>query len=329
MDAKNLAVLMQLKKAMEQEKPVGRLKKTDVPEQGFSGESEQWFAEPAQQISSDLSGNILAPQAETLGEQVIDSITYQLRQEFSRLNRSANSIDSLRHGETLIKGQYECRAAKEKEGDKLPVTKPASKKPPLSPPKSADLRVSGIRSGKCFFRDVYVSRAQYKALKESMDLMIYGNDNGALIKKFDALTFYLSQVRDDHEAMAVYEKIFSILESVKNDRAGKAGKPALSPDRVRRFTRIREEVAKLAKPSKELQGSDDTPEWIARSCLWCNSKFFVHKEWVKPPTRCKNCREKLHNRQWSKGAKKAKSTKTVYSHYVIYSGGSPGLGKRH
>ncbi|HBO1536242.1 TPA: hypothetical protein L4F48_002042 [Pseudomonas aeruginosa] len=329
MDAKNLAVLMQLKKAMEQEEPVGRLKKTDAPGQGFSEESEQRLAERAQQISSDPSGKIPSPQSETLREQVIDSITYQLRQEFSRLNRSTNSLDSLKYDESHSKGQYESRAAKGKEQNKLPVTKPASKNSPLSPPKPADLRMSGIRSGKCFFRDVYVSRVQYKALKESMDLMIYGNDNGALIKKFDALTFYLSQVRDDHEAMAVYEKIFSILASVKNDRAGKVGKPALSPDRVRRFTRIQEEVARLAKPSKELQGSNDTPEWTARSCLWCNSKFFVHKDWVKPPTRCKKCREKLHNRQCAKGVKKAKNTKTVYSHYVIYSGGSPGLGKRH
>jgi hypothetical protein len=190
---------------------------------------------------------------------------------------------------------------------------------------NAPQRTSRAKGGRCVFRGVSVSQAQYKALKESMALMIYGNDHRILTKKFDALKFYLANAKDDQEAVGIYEKISKMLIS------GKTTKSESAIERERRIAIIRADVAKVANSIKATQkiADKEAPEWSKRYCHVCRAEFFIHRDWVKPPTRCKKCRDSYYDAITAKSSKNRKSGKTVYSHYVIYSGGSPGLGKRH
>lgn len=192
-------------------------------------------------------------------------------------------------------------------------------------PVNAPQRTSRAKGGRCVFRGVSVSQAQYKALKESMALMIYGNDHRILTKKFDALTFYLAQANDDQEAFGVYKQISKILIS------GKTTKSESDIERERRIAIIRADVAKVADSIKATQKivDKDAPEWSKRYCHVCRAEFFIHRDWARPPARCKKCRDSYNDAITAKSSKNRKSGKTVYSHYVIYSGGSPGLGKRH
>lgn len=192
-------------------------------------------------------------------------------------------------------------------------------------PAHAPSKTSKCKSGKCMFRGVSVSQAQYKSLRESLALLIYGNDHKFLKRKFDALSFYLAQAKDDHEAVAVYEKIAKILIS------GKTAKSESDVARERRIALIKADVANVASSIKETQkiSDKDTPEWRKRYCRLCRAEFFIHRDWVKPPAMCKKCRDSAHDARTNKASKNLKSGRTVYSHYVIYSGGSPGLGKRH
>lgn len=192
-------------------------------------------------------------------------------------------------------------------------------------PVHAPSKTSKSAGGKFMFRGVSVSQAQYKSLKESLALLIYGNDHKFLKRKFDALSFYLAQARDDHEAVGVYEKIAKMLIS------GKTSKSESDVARKRRIALIKADVANVASSIKEAQkiADKDTPEWRKRYCRLCRAEFFIRRDWVKPPAMCKKCRDSFHDARTNKTSKNRKSGRTVYSHYVIYSGGSPGLGKRH
>jgi hypothetical protein len=203
---------------------------------------------------------------------------------------------------------------------------PSKMAAPIDPrPVRAPQRTSKAKGGKCVFRGVPVGQAQYKALKESMALMIYGNDHRILTKKFDALTFYLAQAKDDQEAVEIYERIAKMLIS------GKTSKSESDVARERRITLIKADVAKVASSIKATQKTvdKDTPEWRKRYCHLCRAEFFIHRDWVKPPAMCKKCRDSFHDANTNKTSKNRKSGRTVYSHFVIYGGGSPGLGKRH
>jgi len=74
---------------------------------------------------------------------------------------------------------------------------------PIAPtPVNAPQRTSRAKGGKFVFRGVSVSQAQYKALKESLALMIYGNDHAILTKKFDALSFYLAKSKESRKCLS-------------------------------------------------------------------------------------------------------------------------------
>lgn len=182
-------------------------------------------------------------------------------------------------------------------------------------------RTSGVKGSRCMFRGVSVSESQYEALRESLAHQIYGDDLKGLTKKFDALTFYLSQRNDDFEAVDIYKKIAQMLI------LGKSNEHVLGVEDERRVAKIRADLARAVKSAQTVQKAADknAPVWSKRYCQWCHAEFFIHRDWVKPPTRCKNCRDSFHH---TNAPKKHKSGKTVYSQNVIYSGGSPGLGKR-
>lgn len=158
-----------------------------------------------------------------------------------------------------------------------------------------------------------------------MALMIYGNDHKILTKKFDALTFYLAQAEDDKEAAGVYEKIAKVLIS------GKTSQSESVVARERRIALIKADVLKVASSIKSAQKivDKDIPEWKKRYCHLCRAEFFIHRDWVKPSAMCKKCRDSFHDANANKTSKSRKIGRTAYSHYVIYRGGSPGLGKRH
>ena len=205
-------------------------------------------------------------------------------------------------------------------------------KNPVSPdsafgikPVHAPSKTSKSKGGRCMFRGVSVSQALHKSLKESLALLIYGNDHKFLKRKFDALSFYLAQAKDDYEAAAVYEKIAKMLISGKTDRS------VSEVDRDRRNALIKADVARTIKSLEPRCRvvDKDAPEWNKRHCQVCRAEFFTHRDWISPPSKCKKCHDSYSDAKAAKVSKNRKSGRTFYSHYVIFSVGSPGLGKRH
>ena len=79
----------------------------------------------------------------------------------------------------------------------------------------------------------------------------------------------------------------------------------------------------LATSKKTLDSNKSA--WTEYACPGCKKPFVTHKDWINPPNRCKACQEKLRNAKVYVGKK---SPKTMFSNFVIYGGGAPGLGKR-
>lgn len=303
MDAKNLAVLMTLKEQMTEE--------ADKPQKKPGVISPQALLSLMTDVNISLHGR---PK---------DAKRPKRKKDFKSPVAAAPKIDSNSKA-SRTKPSTPWPASEVFQGRLVQKTPGASSSPFGIKPVHAPSRTPKSKGNKCMFRGVSVSQAQYKSLKESVALLIYGNDYKFLKRKFDALSFYLAQAKDDHEAAAVYEKIAKMLTSGKMDR------PMSEVERDRRSSLIKADVARTLKSLETSRRviDKDAPEWSKRHCQWCHADFVVHRDWEKPPTRCKKCRDSFHHNRVSKSRKKD-SGKTIFSHYVIYSGGSPGLGKRH
>lgn len=281
MDAKNLAVLMQLKQTIEgqsQPKPVA------------SGK----FSERALQILQELAASISSGSSS------------EVKDKTSR-NRSAGPTSN-RSESKPRKPNRDLRNSPEKSNNQV---------------LGSNLKAKQSRKSNniCVFRGVPVSGKFYKALKESMAHMIYGNDEKLLKRKQEALAFYLSKAPEDRDARLIYEKVCALVQAGPNNRF------VPSAEKSKREAWIRSDVAQLARSTgaPEDGSADSSSKWTKKICHWCEKEFVIHKDWVNPPTRCQACREKLRNTRVTTG----KGGKTHFKSFVIVSGGAPGLGKRH
>lgn len=130
----------------------------------------------------------------------------------------------------------------------------------------------------------------------------------------------------DLDALTVELKMMErlIKKQEEKERKEVARKADLAASRPKK--RASAKGDKTKRPAASKQPPDSAmPAWTERACLGCKKPFVVHKDWTDPPSRCKACLEKLRYTRVYGGKK---SAKTVFSNFVIYGGGAPGLGKR-
>lgn len=67
------------------------------------------------------------------------------------------------------------------------------------------------------------------------------------------------------------------------------------------------------------------PVWEQRVCRFCRAEFAVNLNWNPLPIMCSKCR----NARKVRIGKSSKGCPSVYTNIQVFSGGAPGLGKRH
>ncbi|WP_153565714.1 hypothetical protein [Pseudomonas aeruginosa] len=320
MDEKNLQVLRDLQKEMEDQKgtntPTQPPRKPHIPGNGFSEESEQFFRDLAKKkFSESSSSEPLQPRVR------ITSEDKKIGREIGKTKKRGKKNNAPPKAPISVSPPPEQRL----------LNSPLLKNDKASPPELSGIPIEklstsfsirgkrGVRDGNAYFRGVPVSLKDYKELREAFDHMIYGNDQKALQKKQNALILYLARSPGDKEARLILEKVNALVA------AGPANRFIPVERGKKRETWVSFEQLKSRESNSAQQPSNSASKWIKKICHWCEKEFAIHKDWVSPPNKCKTCTEKLRLTRISKG----KGTKASYTSFVIVSGGAPGLGKRH